>query len=446
MMSRKQRNRCQYCRLRKCLEQGMNRKAIREDGMPGGRNKSIGPVTLNEGEIERVLNGVEFEHERQLEIMPSPSLQVPSLSAPSPQVSIHSSQHPNPAQMLSILNSNLNNPNHSHLTNTNPVNNTSGLLQQPHNPFHLNQGVRLPQLPRSLPQPSPQSLPSVTRDDDDIATIIKLEDKSHPTPLVDAKENFAKYPNITNQILLQLLGQTADELLTRQIRWVKHLPFFDELTVKDYTTLISNTWAESMLLAALTTHRDIILDKLVDITDRYKPSEEEKVRLGTSPHETELIHRINQMFNKFALLEITHEEYCIMKLINFLNHDIQGLNESVKVEAFNKKFWFLCQHWLAARQGPQQRFRDLITSIPEIRFVASSLKKVPAEKISLLFKTVLENCRVSHAHRRQQEAAQMVAQAATLAQQQQQAAAAQQHQQSLQQQTAHQQHLLNMNR
>ena len=90
MMSRKQRNRCQYCRLRKCLESGMNRKgtsifpttqkptqkqshdniflAIREDGMPGGRNKSIGPVTLNEGEIERVLNGVEFEHERRKSI------------------------------------------------------------------------------------------------------------------------------------------------------------------------------------------------------------------------------------------------------------------------------------------------------------------------------------------------------------------------------------------
>ncbi|KPP59869.1 hypothetical protein Z043_122173, partial [Scleropages formosus] len=45
-MSRKQRNRCQYCRLLKCLQMGMNRKAIREDGMPGGRNKSIGPVQL----------------------------------------------------------------------------------------------------------------------------------------------------------------------------------------------------------------------------------------------------------------------------------------------------------------------------------------------------------------------------------------------------------------
>ncbi|XP_077862828.1 nuclear receptor subfamily 6 group A member 1-like [Saccoglossus kowalevskii] len=46
MMSRRQRNRCQYCRLLKCLQMGMNRKAIREDGMPGGRNKSIGPVKV----------------------------------------------------------------------------------------------------------------------------------------------------------------------------------------------------------------------------------------------------------------------------------------------------------------------------------------------------------------------------------------------------------------
>ena len=39
-----------------------------------------------------------------------------------------------------------------------------------------------------------------------------------------------------------------------------------------------------------------------------------------NPNETELIQRINTMFTKFAILEITHEEYCIMKLINFLNH------------------------------------------------------------------------------------------------------------------------------
>ncbi|KAF7653024.1 hypothetical protein LDENG_00087870, partial [Lucifuga dentata] len=62
-MSRKQRNRCQYCRLLKCLQMGMNRKAIREDGMPGGRNKSIGPVQITEEEIERIMSGQEFKED-----------------------------------------------------------------------------------------------------------------------------------------------------------------------------------------------------------------------------------------------------------------------------------------------------------------------------------------------------------------------------------------------
>ncbi|KAJ8285737.1 hypothetical protein GJAV_G00030360 [Gymnothorax javanicus] len=65
-MSRKQRNRCQYCRLLKCLQMGMNRKAIREDGMPGGRNKSIGPVQISDEEIERIMSGQEFKEEASL--------------------------------------------------------------------------------------------------------------------------------------------------------------------------------------------------------------------------------------------------------------------------------------------------------------------------------------------------------------------------------------------
>ena len=75
-----------------------------------------------------------------------------------------------------------------------------------------------------------------------------------------------------------------------------------------------------------------------------------------------------------------------MRFLNDFNLDIPGLQAPVTVESLNKRFWFLCQHWLAARQGPQQRFRDLITSIPDIRLVASKLKEVPSEKLCFLFK------------------------------------------------------------
>ena len=43
-------------------------------------------------------------------------------------------------------------------------------------------------------------------------------------------------------------------------------------------------------------------------------------RMSEDSTEMELIQRINELFTKFVLLDITHEEFCIMKLINFLNH------------------------------------------------------------------------------------------------------------------------------
>ena len=60
--------------------------------------------------------------------------------------------------------------------------------------------------------------------------------------IFDQKWIFKTENNYLFQSLLTLLGQTADELLSRQIKWVKQLPFFEELQIPDYTTLISNTW------------------------------------------------------------------------------------------------------------------------------------------------------------------------------------------------------------
>ena len=37
-INKAQRNRCQYCRFKKCLQMGMVLAAVREDRMPGGRN------------------------------------------------------------------------------------------------------------------------------------------------------------------------------------------------------------------------------------------------------------------------------------------------------------------------------------------------------------------------------------------------------------------------
>jgi hypothetical protein len=82
LMSRKQRNRCQFCRLKRCLEAGMNRKAIREDGMPGGRNKSIGPIQMSAEEVNAVLEGSVYNENNISPVapaLPNPmSMQLPT--------------------------------------------------------------------------------------------------------------------------------------------------------------------------------------------------------------------------------------------------------------------------------------------------------------------------------------------------------------------------------
>lgn len=80
---------------------------------------------------------------------------------------------------------------------------------------------------------------------------------------------------VTQAELFALLCRLADELLFRQIAWIKRLPFFCELPIKDYTCLLGATWQELLLLASLTVYSRQIFGDLADVTAKYSPSEDE---------------------------------------------------------------------------------------------------------------------------------------------------------------------------
>lgn len=80
---------------------------------------------------------------------------------------------------------------------------------------------------------------------------------------------------VTQVELFALLCRLADELLFRQISWIKKLPFFCELSIEDYTRLLSATWQELILLACLTVYSAQILGDLANVTDKYTPSDHE---------------------------------------------------------------------------------------------------------------------------------------------------------------------------
>ncbi|CDQ67079.1 unnamed protein product [Oncorhynchus mykiss] len=358
-MSRKQRNRCQYCRLLKCLQMGMNRKAIREDGMPGGRNKSIGPVQITDEEIERIMSGQEFKEEASLPEH-TWSNNGDSSDHSSPSNGASEGNQPSPASTLS---SNV----YLQAARPNIVVFTS-----------LCSGLLAPQ-PRSL---YPQSHPLVMQ-------LVAAEDL---TPLATPMLIEDGY-KVTQVELFALLCRLADELLFRQISWIKKLPFFCELSIEDYTCLLSSTWQELILLSCLTIYSAQIFGDLADVTAKYTPSDEEL----QGQDSMELMERLIYLFRKFHQLKVSNEEYACMKAINFLNQDIRGLTNVSQLEQLNKRYWYVCQDYTEYKYPHQpKRFPEIMMCLPEIRFMAGKLLvNVPLEQLPLLFKAVLHSCKSS---------------------------------------------------
>ncbi|XP_023696463.1 nuclear receptor subfamily 6 group A member 1-A isoform X3 [Paramormyrops kingsleyae] len=380
-MSRKQRNRCQYCRLLKCLQMGMNRKAIREDGMPGGRNKSIGPVQISDEEIERIMSGQEFKEEASLPEHTWSNNGDSDHSSPSNGVS--EGNQPSPASTLSSNRSLEMNGYSSALREQ-----YMGTPVAPHYPFlpHLfgyaaaAQSGLLPPQPRNL-YPQSQTL---------ISQLVAAEEMAPlGTPML-IEDGY----KVTQVELFALLCRLADELLFRQISWVKRLPFFCELSIEDYTCLLSATWQELLLLSCLTIYSGQVFGDLADVTAKYTPSDDELQ--GFSEDSMEVMERLIYLFRKFHQLKISSEEYVCMKAVNFLNQDIRGLTNVSQLEQLNKRYWYVCQDYTEYKYPHQpKRFPEIMMCLPEIRCIAGKLVSVPLEQLPLLFKAVLHSCKSS---------------------------------------------------
>ncbi|KAM3912381.1 nuclear receptor subfamily 6 group A member 1 isoform 1-T1 [Leptodactylus fuscus] len=375
VMSRKQRNRCQYCRLLKCLQMGMNRKAIREDGMPGGRNKSIGPVQISDEEIERIMSGQEFEEEANTSWSnngdsdhSSPGNAVSESNQPSPVSTPSSSRSMELNGFASLRDQYLGTPGPTHYQ------------YLPHLFSYSTHSALIPSQPRSL---DPQSHTLINQ-------LLAAEDvEPLNTPML-IEEGY----KVTQSELLALLCRLADELLFRQIIWVKKLPFFCDLTIKDYTSLLSTTWQELLVLSSFTTYNKQIFGDLADVTSKYNPSEEELHSF--SEESMEVMERLIYLFRKFGQLKVTNEEYVCMKVINFLNQDIQGFSSSAQLEQLNKRYWYVCQDFTEYRYPHQpSRFADLMMCLPEIRYISGKLLHVPMEQLPLLFKAFLHSHKTS---------------------------------------------------
>lgn len=218
-ITKAQRNRCQYCRFKKCIEQGMVLQAVREDRMPGGRNS---------GAVYNLYKVKYKKHKKNNQKTTPPNGKIGNdskLMASSTQ----NTQSPQP-QMKQENHVSL----PSSMINGNIL---KAALTNPSEIVHLRH-----RLDNAVSSSRDRSI----NFDHAINMIQTLID-------CDAMEDIATLPHFSQFLedkseISDKLCNIGDSIVHKLVSWTKKLPFYLEIPVEIHTKLLTDKWHEILVL------------------------------------------------------------------------------------------------------------------------------------------------------------------------------------------------------
>ncbi|EFO25146.2 nuclear Hormone Receptor family member [Loa loa] len=404
-MTKEQRNRCQFCRFQKCLQQGMILEAVREDRMPGGRN---GSAIYN-------LYKLKYKKTRRLQALCESILRENTPRCGTPLGASGTISRGTPPEQRTMGRAPL----------RSPLSGTSAPDVPPSTePLNLSakeSAIRSEEIPptsgcssRIAAQFVSSRSPLPAHNKNLIQELIEID---HIEKLINLKGlRIAQQLGSRNSDLTipacQRLSRIGDEIVEQLVEWTKMLPFYHDLPVEVHTHLLTQRWAELVLLSACfyaastrtssqeslpvtsTTIDDIeevsfvdssvnlqlLQKRLCSVMGKHIPLEH--VNKEASP----LVEKFTALLHSFSRLKITLEAYVCLKAITLLHYTPHSCDETAvdvkesmvrsvyvrKVSIIQDQFVKALQIHLSQHENGA-RLTDILTWLPMLHSASSVL-------------------------------------------------------------------------
>ncbi|KAK9498178.1 hypothetical protein O3M35_004051 [Rhynocoris fuscipes] len=169
--------------------------------------------------------------------------------------------------------------------------------------------------------------------------------------------------------------ETSARLLFMAVKWAKNLPSFASLPFRDQVILLEESWSELFLLNAVQWCLPLEGSPLFSVADHLAGSQAN----GKSCQLASEVRTLSDTLQRFRAIAVDPAEFACLKAIVLFRAETRGLKDPSQVENLQDQAQvMLCQHTRGRQPGLGPRFGRLLLMLPLLR-------AVPTHRVEAIF-------------------------------------------------------------